>query len=154
MEIPQPPQTTFNMSAAARICGVDRTTLYRHIRNGKLSRLQDGTIAIDELIRAGFSLHLPHDSATHNDDAIQQVATPENDSGTVLQKDLIATLQTQLDDAREREKNLQAHINQLTDVLENQQRLLTAGQPSSRPGFWQWVGEWFNKVTQPPSDTP
>jgi len=150
MDTSQPPQTTFNVSAAARLCGVDRTTLYRHIRNGKLTRLQDGTIAIDELIRAGFSPHLPHDGATPDDDAIQQVATPENDSGTVLQDELVTTLQTQLDDARQREKNLQAHISQLTDMLENQQRLLSAGQP--RPGFWQRVGEWFNKATQPPAN--
>ena len=152
MDMPQSPQTAFNLSEAARICSVDRTTLYRHIRNGKLSRLQDGTIALDELIRAGFSPHLPHDSATHNDDAIQQVTTPENDSGTVLQDELVTTLQTQLDDARGREKNLQAHINQLTDILENQQRLLSAGQP--RPGFWQRVGDWFSRATQPPPDSP
>jgi len=58
MDTPQPPQTAFNISEAARLCDVDRTTLYRHIRNGKLSRLQDGDIALDELIRAGFTPHL------------------------------------------------------------------------------------------------
>ena len=92
MDMPQSPQSTFTVSQAARLCGVDRTTLYRHIRSGKLSRLQDGTIALDELIRAGFTPHLPHDDATSDDDAVQQVTTPESDSGAVLQKDLIATL--------------------------------------------------------------
>ena len=134
MDTPQPPQTTFSLSEAARLCDVDRTTLYRHIRNGKLSRLQDSTIALDELIRAGFTPHLPHDDATSYHDAIQQVATSEINSGTVLQNELIATLQAQLDEAKQREEKMQAHVEQLTNVLENQQRFLAAGQPQ-RPGL-------------------
>jgi len=143
MKTPQPPQTVFNISQAARLCRVDRATLYRHIRNGKLSRLQNGNIALDELIRAGFTPHLPHDDTTSDDDAMQQVATPEIDSGTVLHNEVIATLQAQLDDAKQREQQMQAHVEQLTNILENQQRLLTAGQPQ-REGlrdrlrrFWQ-----------------
>jgi len=146
METPQPLQTTFNLSEAAHLCSVDRATLYRRIRNGKLSRLQDGTIALDELIRAGFAPHLPHDDATPDTDAMQQVATPGIDSGTVLQKELIATLQAQLDEAKQREEKMQAHVEQLTNVLENQQRLLSAGQPQ-RLGlrdrlrrFWRGTG--------------
>ncbi len=81
---------------------------------------------------------------------MQQVATSENDGGTVLQDELITTLQTQLDDAKQREKNQQDHIDRLTNILENQQRLLTSGQP--RPGLWQRVSEWFGKATQPPPD--
>jgi len=129
MNMPQPPQTVFNISQAARLCRVDRATLYRHIHNGKLSRLQNGNIALDELIRAGFTPHLPHDHATSNDDVKQHVATPEIDSGAVLQNEVIATLQAQLDDAKQREEKMQAHVEQLTNILENQQRLLSAGQP-------------------------
>jgi len=148
MDTPQPPQATFNISEAARLCSVDRTTLYRHIRSGKLSRLQDGTIALDELIRAGFTPHLQHDNATSDDDAMQQVATPGIDSGTVLQNELIATLQAQLDEARQREDNLQSHIKQLTNILENQQRLLSAGTPIPRKGFRDKMRQWWEAIQQ------
>ena len=41
----------------------------------------------------------------------------------------------------------------LAQEQQNMQRILTAG-PSSRPGFWQRVGEWFSKATQAPPDSP
>jgi hypothetical protein len=41
---------------AAKVTGVSRVTLFRHIKAGKLTRHPDGTIDTAELQRAGFTL--------------------------------------------------------------------------------------------------
>ena len=62
----------------------------------------------------------------------------------------IATLQAQLDDAKQREQQMQGHIEQLTNILENQQRLLSAGTPAPRKGFRDKLRQWWEGIQQTP----
>jgi hypothetical protein len=94
-------------SDAARIIGVTRQTLYRYLAQGRISPLPDGTIDTAELLRAGFELQ---DVTVTGDDTphrhmrrdVTPLVTPPSE--TALLHQMIALLQRELEEARERER--------------------------------------------------
>ena len=48
--------TTYALTQSARLTGASRSTLYRAIRDGHITRDSDGKIDTTELLRAGFTL--------------------------------------------------------------------------------------------------
>jgi hypothetical protein len=106
------------ISEAAKLASVSRSTLYRFIESGKLTKTSKG-IDVAELERVFRTLKTP--SATSQD-------VQSSQSVDVLTKQ-IEFLQEQLRQAQDREKAAQAREDRLLDMLEQAQRLLTH-QPS------------------------
>lgn len=92
-----------SITKASEIFAKDRKTIYRHLKQGKLTRDSDGTIDLSELIRAYGE---PKNNATNatmgkNEESLHGAtshATPE--MGHVLQEQ-IRDLKKQLEDLRE-----------------------------------------------------
>src|SRR5262245_9127122 len=60
---------------AAKAAGVSRQTLYTYLKDGRLSADADGLIDTAELLRAGFTLHLGHDTGRQDVNPIGQPLT-------------------------------------------------------------------------------
>jgi hypothetical protein len=122
------------IAEAARVAGVARSTLYRAIRDGRLSRDPDGVIDTSELLRAGFTLQNATPHATLYDDSALHDATRDMNAipapSLLHLERLIATLERELDAARAREAEL------LT-------LLKTLSLPPARINPWQRFREWF-----------
>ena len=94
-----------------------RTTIYEAIKNGELSRDNDGLLDLSELIRVygnptgvQFSTrteHVQKDPPVHVQSEIEHVL-----------KDQISLLKNQLELANQREKSLMQHIEDLTHRIE------------------------------------
>lgn len=117
-----------SVSEAAKLVKKSEVTLYRHIKQGKLSRESNGKIQISELIRVYGLLH---------------ETTELQQNNTILQKtdnDVIALLQAQINDLKhdlstlkaeslererqaiEREERAAKERDRLFNLLENQQQ--------------------------------
>ena len=71
--------TKLTLSKASEVYGKDRKTLYRHVKNGQLSRDSDGKIDMAELIRAyGEPQKKATEATTRNNGASLQSATPHD----------------------------------------------------------------------------
>ena len=145
--------TRLTITEAARLAGVARSTLFRAVQRGRLSRLPDGTFDVAELQRAGYTLRtLPEHtererSQTHRD------APSESERVEALQAQLDDARQ-QIDDARSREARNLDTIDSLTRTVERQ-LLLEAGRDPVRParrGFRDRLKEWWRGVHDPPPD--
>ena len=101
-------------SDAARTIGVTRQTLYRYLTQGRISASPDGTIDTAELLRAGFELqhvtstgdvtqqrHMRHDVTST---VIPPVTPVTPASETALLHQMIALLQREVEESREREQ--------------------------------------------------
>ncbi len=108
---------------AAKTINVSRSTLYNHIKQGRVSVDPDGTIDTAELIRAGFELHI---GVVQPDDDIARLRT-ENER---LSKD-VQVLRQELSETK-------ADKARLWNVLEEAQRqhhLLLDAVPQRHSGF-------------------
>ena len=123
------------LTEASRITGAARSTLYRAIAEGRLTREPDGTVDTSELLRAGFALQ----QAT-SDEALQGEATRHDATSMLHAEDapailylerLVATLERELAAAKTREAQLLEREAELLALLrahqEAQQRLLGEG---------------------------
>lgn len=117
-----------SVSEAAKLVKKSEVTLYRHIKQGKLSRESSGKIQVSELIRVYGLLHDTTEKPPSND------RTQKNDS------DVITLLQNQINDlkhdlstlkaeslererqALEREERAAKERDRLFNLLENQQQ--------------------------------
>jgi hypothetical protein len=100
-----------NITEAANVAGVARSTLYRAIKEGRLTRDPDGTIDTSELIRAGFTLHHATPSATSEDDSpyaspLHNATQQNSRQATQHLERLVATLERELEAAKAREAEL------------------------------------------------
>lgn len=94
-----------------------RTTIYEAIKNGELSRDNDGLIDLSELIRV-YGNPSGVQSSTRTEHVLKDVhAHVQSEVETVL-KDQISLLKNQLDLANQREKALMQHIEDLTHRIE------------------------------------
>ena len=112
-----------NMSEAAKLAGIGRTTLYRYVKNGRISvtKDKDGSPAVDtaELARC-FTLSTGDSTVTATG---THIGTREDSSVT---------------DALRREVE---HLRQVVVVLEQnnmdlRQSLLLIGHNAPKAGFW------------------
>ena len=121
-----------SISEASKLTGKARSTLHRHIKDGKLSKGQDvdGQPVIDtaELVRVYGPLQGRYSSATA---PIGQHATPERDSPLQAKIDAmkdaqIDQLRTDLDDARKERDDWKNQAQRLSGLLSDQRSSTTA----------------------------
>ena len=106
-------------SNAAVTIGVSRQTIYRYIKQGKISRDPDGRIDTAELLRAGFNLQQV--DVTLEEQKLQGATAHLDELVTELRHER-NTLTSELEASREEKV-------QLLNLLTSQQRLLEAGAP-------------------------
>ena len=127
-----------SISEAARLTGKARSTLHRHINNGKLSKStgHDGAPVVDtaELIRVYGPLQEQSSSETG---AIGQRATPEKAAQSAplraeveaLRQEKLDRLAAELEDVRQQRDDWKAQAERLS-------RALTDQRESSQPRTW------------------
>ena len=134
------------LTEASRVTGAARSTLYRAIAEGRLTREPDGTVDTAELLRAGFVLQHATSDTTSHDDATIHDATPGEDAPAILYLErLVAALERELDAAKTREAQLLEREAALLALVraqqEAQQRLLEQGRAPR--GIWaRMVASW------------
>lgn len=149
--------TKLNISEAARATGKNRTTLYRHIKSGKLSSEKDATdnpvIDVSELQRVYGDLKMSATDANATQNvAKHQIDTPK--SNTELQ--LLRLKLEHFEEKLEAERVLRKEIEQqrdlaleekvkLLEIVEKQTHMLAAPKenepqkPVEKRGFWRRV---------------
>lgn len=137
--------TQVTISEAARRVGVARSTLLRHIKNGKVSKVigKDGKPSLDtsELLRVYGDLK-NSDKDDTSDTLHQNRSTLQVDTGDrYTEKDVeIATLRAELKAALERADEFKEERDEWRGVAKKGQALLTdAGQGRPRQGLWARV---------------
>lgn len=111
--------TQLPISEAARLVGKDRKTLYRHIKQGKLSATTDATgchnIDVAELSRVyGAFKGVGGQNATPQPVAMPQVATP---NATPFEAQKIAVLESENTQLRERLADKERHIEDMRNTV-------------------------------------
>ena len=94
-----------------------RTTIYESLKNGELSRDNDGLIDLSELIRV-YGNPISVQASTRTEQAQKDVQVHVQFDVENLLKDQISLLKNQLDLANQREKALMQHIDDLTHRIE------------------------------------
>ena len=94
-----------------------RTTIYEAIKNGELSRDNNGLIDLSELIRV-YGNPINVQSSTRTEHAKNNVQVHVQSEIENVLKDQISLLKNQLDLANQREKSLMQHIEDLTHRIE------------------------------------
>ncbi len=94
-----------------------RTTIYEDLKNGKLSRDNDGLIDLSELIRV-YGNPIGVQSSTRTEHVQKDVQMNVQSEIENVLKDQISLLKSQLDLANQREKSLMQHIEDLTHRIE------------------------------------
>jgi hypothetical protein len=137
--------TQITISEAARRVGIARSTLLRHIKNGKVSKVigKDGKPRLDtsELLRVYGDL-----KTSNSDDTgatlHQNYSTLQVDTGSrYTEKDIeIATLRAELKAALERSDEFKEERDEWRGVAKKGQALLTdEGQGRPSKGLWARV---------------
>jgi small-conductance mechanosensitive channel len=132
-----------SITNAARVTGVSRVTLHRHIKAGKLRQQPDGTVDTTDLTHAGFVLQLETISERNTESA--RVVPPVTPATPVTPRPLIPEidyreryiarleqdvdrLQQELDALREeaakKDQLLQEYHQQVLQMLQEQRHLL------------------------------
>ncbi len=136
--------------AAAAATGVNRSTLHRAVKDGRLSRDPDGRFDTAELLRAGFGLHPP--AAPEPPAAWPAAPEPASPARALtleparpLWERERALLLSQLEAAQAREAASREREAQLLQLLQadQQQRLLMAGPPAAPSGLRGWLWRWL-----------
>ena len=125
------------LTAASRITGAARSTVYRAIHEGRLTREPAGPVDTAELLRAGCALQRATSEATLHDDAVihdATLGTGGEDAPAILYLErLVATLEREWAAAKAREATLLEREAELLTLLraqqETHQRLLEQGRP-------------------------
>lgn len=124
------------ISGAAKLVGKQRSTLYRHIKNGKLSKGIDENgepyIETAELVRAYGPLQEVQD---RDSVSIEQQATPEKDSRNsvlfqeveTLRAEKLTRLERDLEDMREQRDDWKAQAQKLAGQITDQRMTDTPG---------------------------
>ena len=137
--------TQVTISEAARRVGIARSTLLRHIKNGKISKVigKDGKPSLDtsELLRVYGDLKIS-DTDDTSDALHKNRSVLQDDTGDRhTEKDIkIATLRAELKAALERADEFKEERDEWRGVAKKGQALLTdAGQGRPRQGLWARV---------------
>jgi len=125
------------ITQAAKLAGISKQTLYRHVKAGKVSRRSDGLIDTAELVRVYGELRQV-DASTSNKTPRPLLPTENNERDALrghidtLQKDLIEIkkqMEQQRMDSIERERRLMALIEHKADTSQTV-------TPSTETGFF------------------
>jgi len=109
--------TKFSVMDASKAFKKSRTTIYEALKNGELSRDNDGLIDLSELIRV-YGNPIVVQSSTRTEHVQENVHVHVHSEVENLLKEQISLLKNQLDLANEREKSLMQHIEDLTHRIE------------------------------------
>lgn len=101
--------------------GVARSTVYKHIKAGRLTRLDNGLIDVSEIIR----VYGEPSANTPTDGKKSVIDTTE----TAILKEKIAFLESQLAQAEKREEWLKGQVETAQETI----KLLEHKQPSPQP---------------------
>ena len=111
--------TKYSVSDAATLYKKSRATLYKDIKNGILSRDQDGAIDFSELLRVYGEPFNGKQSKCIDTSPIQNSNTPEYSENTVVElKNQIDFLKKQLEKAEDREAKANSRIDTLLTLIE------------------------------------
>jgi len=128
-----------SISEAARLVGKSRTTLYRHIKAGKITVEEDdgGNSVVDtsELTRVYGALQGVPDGTPH--------ATVEQEATGVLEREN-ELLRRENELLRQRLADKEEHIEDLRRTVEDHRRLLTGGEVSQAPAGGV-LRRWFRR---------
>lgn len=127
--------TQISISEAAKLVGRNRKTLYRAIKEGRLSATQNATggrqVDIAELARVFGAFPVAcHSGATGT---MPQDATPNATDATTYLKAKIAALEAENTQLRERIEDKEKHIEDMRNTV----RLLEH-RPSKKWRWWPW----------------
>ena len=109
--------TKFSVMDASKAFKKSRTTIYEALKNGELSRDNDGLIDLSELIRV-YGNPIGVQSSTRTEQVQKDVQVHVQSEVENVLKDQISLLKNQLDLANQREKSLMQHIEDLTHRIE------------------------------------
>ena len=121
--------TKYSVSDAATLYKKSRATLYKDLKNGVLSRDNDGFIDFSELLRVyGEPFSGKHPKRTDTS-SIQSTNTPEYSENTVVElKNQIDFLKKQLEKAEDREAKANSRIDTLLTLIEMKPSQATTAQ--------------------------
>lgn len=139
-----------SISEAARLTGKPRSTIHRHLDNGKLVKEQDGqgrpVIDVAELERVYGSLRRPD---MRQNGATRQSATPERDSVDRTSLVEIEALKRENDLLRDERDDLRRRLDaegeerrRVTAILTDQRRPDPVPVASEKPGEGRLLRAW------------
>lgn len=89
--------------------GIARATIYKHIKSGKLSRLDNGLVDVSEVIR------VYGEPSKNTQVDIKETRIDDQEKSILLQK--IAFLETQLNQAEKREEWLKGQVEKAQETI-------------------------------------
>ena len=140
-----------SISEASRLTGKNRSTLHRHIKSGKLSKIMDGDVPVvdtSELARVYPSFKAPvamqHDAVVLQNSGMRQVATGGKTVNATVEIELlrlklrhaeekITTEENRRRESEQREREAREEITRLLNIVEKQTYLLTAAPGQETP---------------------
>ena len=107
-------RTKFNISKAAEVWGISRNTIYKAIRDGRLSKDGDGRVDLSEMIRVFGEMkgveQVEQKESVNNAQVVEQLNTK-----IVYLEQRVQDLEIQLQESRDRERfhvrQIEAHTN-------------------------------------------
>lgn len=120
-----------NITDASKAVGKPRSTLYRHIKRGKVSSDEDGqgntVIDISELQRVYGKLNVAAtDLDTEHNEALHQPASPKNAAEIELLRLKLKHAEEQRNTEKERRERAENEVERLLSIVETQTRQLAA----------------------------
>ena len=109
--------TKFSIMDASKAFKKSRTTIYEALKNGELSRDNDGLIDLSELLRV-YGNPIGVQPSTRTEHVQKDVHMHVQSEIETVLKDQISLLKNQLELANQREKSLMQHIENLTHRIE------------------------------------
>ena len=125
-----------NITDAAKAIGKPRSTLYRHIKKGKISSDEDGqgntVIDVSELQRVYGKLNMTAtDSDTERSEALHQSAPLQSAAEIELLQLRLEHAEKQRDSEKERRERAEGEVERLLSIVEVQTRQLAAPTKAS-----------------------
>jgi hypothetical protein len=141
------------ISAAARACSVDRRTIQRAVKCGRLSLDADHQVDTAELLRAGFQLDaavsqvdMPQTGAASPQDAASTGRTSQPEDATPEE---LALLRKELDLLRQENTRLAQQVEALITIQQGTQQHLTQAQEMLRA-----MQERYDRLLAAPAAVP
>ena len=114
--------------------GISRATVYKHIKAGKLSRLENGLVDLSEVLRV-------YGEPSKNTGRYKKTSAVESQDNTLL-IEKIAFLESQLAQAEKREEWLKGQVETAQATI----KLLEHKQPSAQPSKKSLLGRLLGAI--------